>query len=77
MSGLSSILVQFEYNQHIVDAIKTIPTYYFHKKDKVWELPISYLGRLLDNLTFLDEIQLKLLDTPESGEFTFNKKHNL
>lgn len=77
ISGLSSLLVDFEYNQFIVDAIKTIPTAHYHKKEKVWELPVCYLGRLLDTLTFLDEIQLKLLNTPESDEFHFNKNFNL
>ena len=38
---------------------------------------MCYLGRILDSLTFLDEIQLKLLDTPESGEFHFNKNFSL
>jgi SNF2 family DNA or RNA helicase len=77
ISGLSSLIVQFDYNEFIVDSIKTIPTAHYHKKEKVWELPVCYLGRLLDSLTFLDEIQLKLLDTPESGEFRFNRKFNL
>ena len=77
ISGLSSLLIDFDFNQYIVDSLKTLPTYYYHKADKKWELPICYLGRILDSLTFLDEIQLKLLDTPESGEFHFNKKYNL
>ena len=77
ISGLSSLIVQFDYNEYIVDSIKTIPTAHYHKKEKVWELPVCYLGRLLDSLTFLDEIQLRLLDTPESGEFHFNKNFNL
>lgn len=54
-----------------------MPTYYYHKKDKVWEFPICYLGRLLDSLTFLDDITLKLLDTPKSGEFHFGRQFNL
>ena len=77
ISGLSTLLIQFEYNPYIVDAIKTIPTAHYSKKDKTWEVPICYLGRLLDSLTFLDDIQLRLLDTPEFGEFHFNKKFNL
>ena len=77
ISGLSSLLVDFDFNQYIVDSIKTIPTAHYHKKEKVWELPVCYLGRLLDSLTFLDEIQLRLLDTPKSGEFHFNKQFNL
>ena len=77
ISGLSSICVTFEFNQHIVDSLKTIPTFYYHKKDNVWEFPVCYLSRLLDNLTFLDEINLSLLDTPESGEFHFGRQFDL
>lgn len=77
ISGLSSIAVTFDFSQYIVDALKTIPTFYYHKKDNVWEFPVCYLSRLLDSLTFLDEIQLKLLDIPESGEFHFGRQFNL
>ena len=77
ISGLSSLLVSFDFNQYIVDSLKTLPTYYFHKAKKIWEVPICYLGRLLDSLTFLDDIQLKLLDTPESGQFHFGRQFNL
>lgn len=34
-SGLSSLLVQFDYNEFVIDVLKGIPTYYYHKKDKV------------------------------------------
>ena len=77
ISGLSSLAISFDFNQYIVDALKTIPTFYYHKKDQIWEFPVCYLGRILDSLTFLDDIQLKLLDTPDSGEFHFNKQFNL
>jgi SNF2 family DNA or RNA helicase len=77
ISGLSSLIVQFDFNQYIVDAIKTIPTAHYDKKTKTWELPVCYLGRLLDSLTFLDDIQLKLLDTPESSEFRLHRNYNL
>lgn len=77
ISGVSSICVTFDFSQYVVDALKTIPTFYYHKKDNVWEFPICYLGRLLDSLTFLDEIQLSLLDTPKSEEFQSSNKFNL
>ena len=77
ISGISSLLIDFDFNQFIVDAIKTLPTAHYHKREKVWEVPLCYLGRVLDSLTFLDDIQLRLLDTPENGEITFNRKHNL
>ena len=77
ISGLSTLIIDFDYSQYIVDALKTLPTYHYHKAQKCWEVPIAYLGRVLDSLTFLDEIQLRLLDTPETGEISFNKKYNL
>ena len=77
ISGLSSLIVQFDFNQYVVDSIKTIPTAHYHKSMKVWELPVCYLGRLLDSLTFLDDINLKLLDAAKSDEFHFNKNFNL
>ena len=77
LSGLSSIIVKFNYNQYIIDTLKTFPTYYYHKKDKTWEIPICYLGRLLDSLTFFDDIQLELLDTPKSQQFHLHQQYNL
>lgn len=77
ISGISSLLVSFNYNEYVVDLLKSIPTYYYHKKDKLWEIPISYLQRLLDGLTVYDDITLKLLDTPESGKFRSTLKYNL
>ncbi len=77
LSGLSSLVISFDYNEYIVDALKTLPTYNYDKKNKLWEVPICYLGRVLDSLTFLDDIQLKLLDTPESSEFRLHRKYNL
>ena len=69
--------IQFEYNEYIINVLKGIPTYYYHKTAKLWEVPICYLSRLLDTLTMYDDIQLNLLETPENGKFHFNKKFNL
>lgn len=77
ISGLSSICITFDYNEYIIDVLKALPVYYYHKKDRVWEIPVCYLGRVLDALTFYDDIQLRLIDLPESGEFRFSKKYNL
>ena len=77
ISGLSSLIIDFDFNQYIVDALKTLPTYHYFKKEKCWEVPICYLGRVLDSLTFLDDIQLKLLDIPESDGFRLHRKYNL
>lgn len=76
VSGVSSLWVTFPYADHIVQAMKTIPVYYYHKKQYAWEIPINYLSRLLDNLTFLDDIKLTLLDVPESGIIPRKKVYN-
>jgi hypothetical protein len=33
MTGRTSFLIQFDFNQAIVDSLKGLPTYYYHKKD--------------------------------------------
>ena len=41
MTGKSSFLINFDFNQAIVDSLKGLPTYYYHKKDYTWEIPIN------------------------------------
>ena len=66
MTGKSSFLINFDFNQKIVDTLKTIPTYYYHKSDYSWEIPINYLSMALEALTFIDDVYLTLLPAEES-----------
>ena len=66
MTGKSSFLINFDFNQKIVDTLKTIPTYYYHKSDYSWEIPINYLSMALEALTFIDDVYLHLLSAEES-----------
>lgn len=66
MTGKSSFLINFDFNQKIVDTLKTIPTYYYHKADYSWEIPINYLFMALEALTFIDDVYLHLLPAEES-----------
>ena len=70
LSGLSSLLITFDYNPQIVQTIKTLDTYIYHKADYAWEIPANQLARALDILTFYDKIQLQLL--PDKVEDTKN-----
>lgn len=65
VSGISSFLVSFSYREDIVQAMKTLPNYYYHKKDKLWEVPANCLAALLDTLTFLDDIQISFAEIGE------------
>lgn len=64
-SGLSSFLISFQYSPEIVEALKTLPMYYYHKKDYTWEVPSDILAQTLDTLTFIDDIQLIMLPETE------------
>lgn len=68
VSGLSSFLITFNYNPVIIDAIKTLPTFYYHKKDYTWEIPCDLLTVALETLTFLDDIKLTLLPDEEESK---------
>lgn len=61
LSGTSSLMLVFPYRPDIVEVIKQSGNCIYHKKEKVWEAPITSLSFLLDNLTYLDDIELKLL----------------
>ena len=68
-------MISFQYDPKIVEVIKTIPAYYYHKKDLCWEIPSDCLAEALDTLTFLDNIQLILL--PETEEISNQGDFNL
>ena len=67
LSGLTSLLINFPFNEEIINTLKALPTYVYHKKDYTWELPTCYLQRILDSLTLIDSIQLQLFNWPAGG----------
>lgn len=67
LSGLKSLFLSFNFNQDIINILKTCELYNFDKSTCEWELPISSLAYLLDNLTFIDDIKLEL-DCEESNQ---------
>jgi len=75
-SGLSSILVYFPRNEELTKIIKSMETFYYHKKDDSYELPIISLAKILDLLTFYDDIQLNLLDTNKNANLASLNAHS-
>ena len=61
LSGISSISVKFDYNPEIIEVLKQFSPAVWHKKEGIWEISSSYLSRLLDQLTYFDDIKLTLL----------------
>ena len=60
ISGTTSLFVSFDFNPEIVTVIKMADKAIYNKSNYTWELPITSLSYLLDNLTYLDDITLKL-----------------
>ena len=75
--GPTSLFLECPYNQTSVDIIKSSGLAVWHKKEKVWEVPITNLTYLLDNLTYIDDINLKLLpddNKAQEANLTINYK---
>ena len=49
-----SMYVSFPYNQKIVDTIRSLPTRFWNKDSKEWEVPVKKLGYLVENLSEFD-----------------------
>lgn len=60
LSGITSLFISFDFNLHVIETIKATDKYNYDKKTHVWELPITSLSYLLDELTYLDDIELQL-----------------
>ena len=68
LSGISSFSIEFNFNQQIVNAVKTIPSAIWHKKFSCWEIPATSLSYALDNLVYLDDIDLILAEDFEESK---------
>lgn len=62
ISGTTSLYLSFPFNQEVINVIKTCDKYIFDRKTYQWEVPINCLAYLLDELTYIDDIKLTLLD---------------
>ncbi len=59
--GETSLFISFDYKKELVDILKLFSGSNYSKKDKRWEVPLTYLSRFLDAACKFDSIELKLL----------------
>ena len=79
LSGLKSLYLFFDYNREIINILKASGTYYFHTDSSLWEVPITSLVYLLDNLIYIDDVDLIVEDEEETDNLrhiTLNYKTN-
>lgn len=73
LPGKTSIFVDFEYKTELVDVMHQVPNAIFHKKDKVWETPLTELSRLITFLHNYDDIYLIMLkDKPKQEDKVYS-----
>lgn len=73
LPGKTSIFVDFEYKSELVDVMHQIPNAIFHKKDKMWETPLTELSRLITFMHNYDDIDLIMLeDKPKQKDKVYS-----
>ena len=73
LSGITSLFLSFPFNQEIIGIIKSYDKYAYDKKTYTWEMPVNSLSYLLDNITYISDITLKLYKEDENKVHYFPK----
>lgn len=68
LSGITSLFISFDFNLKVIEVIKSTDKYDYNKKTHTWEVPITSLAYLLDELTYIDDIELQLYNETDSEE---------
>lgn len=68
LGGLTSLFIGTEFNQTVVNIIKSCGTYVYHKNNQLWEVPLTSLAYLLDNLYYYDDITFLPIDEEDNKE---------
>lgn len=61
LSGRTSFILSFSYNEQLWDIMTTIDGAVYHKTKKIWEVPETSLAQLLDLMTFYTDMKLHLV----------------
>jgi len=72
-----SMFISFDYNQKVVDTIKSYPTKYWNKGSKEWEVPLKKLTNLITDLSDFSfditgkyvELEAKKAEVPSNFKF--------
>lgn len=67
LGGVNSLFLTFNPRQEIISIIKQCNAYFYNSKTYEWEVPVTCLAFLLDNLTYFDDIDL-IIDNPDETQ---------
>lgn len=69
LSGITSLFIKFDFNNKVLDIIKSCSACNYSKTDKLWEVSTDNLAYLLDRLTYEDDIQFCPLFVVKEKEY--------
>ena len=72
LPGITSLFISFNYNAEIVSNLKTLPNYIYDKNSKEWEIPISSLHDIINKLSSIDDIKLKLKEETKQEDIKYD-----
>ena len=67
--GETSFKLNFDYNEQVLNVLKELEFALWHKKEKFWEVHLSSLSFLIDKLTYIDDIEINLLEEEKQKEY--------
>ena len=73
--GETSLMLSFDYNEDIINVIKQAGDAIWNKKLKFWEIPANKLAFLIDNITFIDDINLELMQSSKEKKYDLTLKY--
>lgn len=73
LSGNTSLFLSFSFNDDIINVIKFSGPSRYGKATRLWEVPITSMAYLLDNLVYYDDITLTVIPEEEQKELALPK----
>lgn len=60
LPGVTSLQVLSSYSPEVIEVMHSLEVSLWHKQEGAWEVPTTSLYQLVDALSYVDDIQLKL-----------------
>ena len=66
LPGDTSIFVKFDFKREIIDILKKCEVYAYNKKTNEWEIPCTDLAFIIEELAYLDDLDINILKSCKS-----------
>ena len=77
LPGATSLFLTFDYNQEIINILQNCTYRVWDKINKVWELPVTYLAKLVKDLQYVDDLQIVLREDYQNPHRELSNNYKL